>query len=527
MLSTGNNTTIEPEIRTSRAPAVVYWCALALLAGVIILGLTGPLLTLGRFIPLDTNEGWNAYFGQAAIEGGQLYPPRDSLITNNYPPLSFYIVGGAGRLLGDNIFAGRLIALFSLLFVCWSIYYWLRRTGSEQKPALFGAGVFLAYAVTYGRDYTAMDDPQWLAHAMMMGGFLLLWRGMFAGSGTRPGPGALAPEPGMLPALPRTRDLIAASILMIAAGWTKHLLVTLPLTATVWLLWRSRWAFAKWAVCCAVVLAATLVLAWWLYGAPFFDNLLAPRVYLRHQAIARTIGALKIFWPVLILWLMTLIRGRLDQRITFVSLYLAIAGVIGIGAIGGVGVDVNAFFDAMIAMSLMSGLALETLGSRAAASLGSRAPGSAAPAIAAAAAVVSALWIANYARTVAPGQLQAIATIQAREKSALGDIELIREQGRGRAACEQPGLCYWANSRFMVDFFYLGQRLNTGALPLSTCTRAFEGSEIALVQLEANLKYRHRVLPEYCNDIITSHYRAVRESSWGTFLVPITPAARE
>jgi hypothetical protein len=519
MPSTGNNTTIEPEIRTSRTPTVLYWCALALLAGVIILGLTSPLLTLGRFIPLDTNEGWNAYFGQAAIEGGQLYPPHDALITNNYPPLSFYIVGGAGRLLGDNIFAGRLIALFSLLFVCWSIYYWLRRTVAEQRPALFGAGVFLAYAVMYGRDYIGMDDPQWLAHAMMMGGFLLFWRGMFGGPGSLVHggePGTLAHGPA---SLPRTRDLIAASIVMIAAGLTKHLLVPLPLTVTVWLLWRSRWAFAKWAVCCAVVLAATLLLAWWLYGAPFFDNLLAPRVYLRHQAISRTIAALRIFWPVLVLWLVTLIRGRLDQRVTFVSLYLAIAGVIGIGAIGGVGVDVNAFFDAMIAVSLMSGLALETLGSRAA--------GFAAPAIAAVAAVVSALWIANYARTLAPGQLRGIATIQARERSALADIELIREQGRGRAACEQPTLCYWANSRFMVDFFYLGQRLNTGALPLSACTRAFEGSEIALVQLEANLKYRQRVLPEYCNDIITSHYRAVRESSWGTFLVPITPAARE
>src|ERR1700716_6721 len=145
---------------------VLYWCACALLAGVIILGLVKPLLMLGRFIPLDPNEGWNAYFGSTAISGGQLYPPRSSLITNNYPPLSFYIVGGVGYLTGDNIFAGRVIALLSLLFVSWSIYCWLRMTGSARRIGLLGAASFLAYAVTYGRDYVGMDDPQWLAHAI-------------------------------------------------------------------------------------------------------------------------------------------------------------------------------------------------------------------------------------------------------------------------------------------------------------------------------------------------------------------------
>jgi len=49
-------------------------------------------------LPLDPNEGWNAYFADAAIHGGVLYPAADALITNNYPPLSFYLVGAAGLL---------------------------------------------------------------------------------------------------------------------------------------------------------------------------------------------------------------------------------------------------------------------------------------------------------------------------------------------------------------------------------------------------------------------------------------------
>src|SRR5436305_1669765 len=110
---------IFPGIRTRsiRINDTLYACAGALLLGVVVLGMIRPLLSIGRYLPLDPNEGCNAYFADAAIHGGVLYPAADALITNNYPPLSFYLVGAVGYLTGDNIFAGRFVALFSLLFV--------------------------------------------------------------------------------------------------------------------------------------------------------------------------------------------------------------------------------------------------------------------------------------------------------------------------------------------------------------------------------------------------------------------------
>jgi hypothetical protein len=72
----------------------------------------------------------------------------------------------------------------------------------------------------------------------------------------------------------------------------------------------------------------------------------------------------------------------------------------------------------------------------------------------------------------------------------------------------------------MVDFFYFGQRLKTGIIPASTCIRAFDGSEIPLLQLDPNPQFRQKLLPEYCNEAITSHYRPIRESSFGPLLVP-------
>lgn len=504
MLSTESSAALKPGTRTTGLDMALYWCALALLAAVVACGFVKPLLTLGRFIPLDPNEGWNAYFGLRAIDGGVLYPPAGSLLTNNYPPLSFYIVGAVGHLTGDNIFAGRVIALLSLLWVAWSLYFWLRLTGSAVKIGLLGAATFLAYAVTYGRDYVAMNDPQWLAHAIMMSGLLVLWQGKDS-----------------------TRHIVAASILMMAGGWTKHLLLPLPLAATLWLLWRSRRAFATWAVSSAVVLAASAGLTWWLYGPAFFDSLLAPRQYLRHQAISTTEGALKCFAPVLVLWLITLVRSRFSERTGFISLYLVLSGLIGVAASGGEGVDTNAFFDAMIGGSLAVALAVEALWDRPAAGEstqngdGSLQGGNLRAARGPAAALALAVCLVSYAASLARPQIEQIENVGALEKAALEDIQLISARGHGRAACELPGLCYWAKSQFMVDFFFFGQRLKTGRLPASACAATFGGSTIPLVQLDPNPKARRKLLPEYCNAIITSNYRPIRQSSFGPLMVPV------
>src|SRR5438552_377814 len=285
----------EDRVKAERINDTLYRCAGVALLGVVVFGMIGPLLAIGRYLPLDPNEGWNAYFADAAINGGVLYPAADALITNNYPPLSFYIVGAIGHLTGDNIFAGRVIALLSLLFVAWSIYHWLRSTGSATRFSLFAAVTFLGYAVTYARDYVAMDDPQWLGHALIMGGLLVLWR---------------SPED--------TRHLLIGAVLMIAGGWTKHLLIPLPVTASLWLLWRSRPAFARWMVCSIVILAIAAALAGWLHGLRLFQSINEPREYMRWKAIKAATAAFRCFAPLGALWLAALVRERLGERMGFV-----------------------------------------------------------------------------------------------------------------------------------------------------------------------------------------------------------------
>jgi len=475
-------------VNDRRINTALYWSACALLAGVVVFGLIRPLLSIGRYLPLDPNEGWNAYFADAAISGGMLYPPADALITNNYPPLSFYIVGAIGHLTGDNIFAGRVIALVSLLFVAWSIFYWLRTTGSAVRIGLLAALTFLAYAVTYSRVYVAMDDPQWLAHALMMGGLLAIWK-----------------EPD------DTRHIILGALLMMAAGWTKHLLIPLPLTVSLWLLWRSRPAFAKWALSAGVTLAFAAAFTGWLYGMRFITSLHEPREYMRWKAMSEAIAALRCFAPLLVLWLAALTTGRLGERLGFVSLYLLISGGVALLAAGGAGVDVNSFFDPLIALCLITGLAVEGLWTS---------PQSDTPRMSwgPALAVGLAMCLVGYAVALAPTEFEGIRNVAADERSALRDIEIIRADGHDRAACEMLNLCYWAKSAFMVDFFYFGQKLKTGVLPRTACADTFEHGDIALVQLESNPRYRAKLLPNDCDALIMSRYHSVRESNFGPLL---------
>ena len=95
-------------------------------------------------VEIQPNEGWNAYFADAAMGKMPLYPSADKLITNNYPPLSFYILGLVGRLVGDPVLAGRLLSLIAALAVGTAIALSVRRLGGTKTAATVSAAFFLA-----------------------------------------------------------------------------------------------------------------------------------------------------------------------------------------------------------------------------------------------------------------------------------------------------------------------------------------------------------------------------------------------
>jgi hypothetical protein len=476
--------------------ATLFWFTLALLFAVVVCGLVEPLLTLRRFIPLDPNEGWNAFFSRIALKGGDLYPTGASLITNNYPPLSFYVVGIGGLMSGDNIFAGRLIALISMLIVAGNLYYWLRATGSAVRIALLGATVFLAFAVTYGGEYVAIDDPQWLAHAIMTTGLVVLWRGNAS-----------------------TRAIVAASILMVAAGLTKHLLIPIPIAVTFWLTTRSKSAFITWMASCGIVTTAVLLLLWLTYGAAFFESVRTVRLFSLHHSVFATAAALRCFAPLVGLSLLVCALER-SERTTFLAAYLAIAAAIGAVAAGGAGVDVNAFFDLLIAASLGAALAIEVLWSG---SLHRRifaGDSKAALQLGPIAVVLLGFCTAAYATTKLPRALANVENLDSLETRSLRYIAQIRSEGHGRPTCEMVGLCYWATAPFTLDLFIYGQKLATGTLPMASCRSVFQAATVPLIQLQSVNRHGVELLPQTCSRIIYENYRPIADSDLGVILVP-------
>jgi hypothetical protein len=339
-----------------------------------------------------------------------------------------------------------------------------------------------------------MNDPQWLAHALMTSGLVVIWRGNA-----------------------RTRAIVIGALLMLAGGWTKHLLISLPIATTWWLLRRSRSAFLTWIGVGALLLVASGLLVWRLFGPAFFHSLLFAREYSLHQAIKDSRAAVKCFAPIVALSLLLLPNARRSERSEFAVVYLLAAALVAAAASGGVGVDINKYFDFMIAATLCAMLEVEALWSK-------RLPGSLrAIEWGAALTLLLGVYLGAYAASLFPGVLKDLRGLDALEGRTLADTRMVALMGRGRAACEEIELCYWAKSEFMLDAFDYGQRLKLGEEPLGSCASVYDGRRFALLQLDPNDGPGSMYLPEVCNTVIERNYRRLSVSPLGTILVPTRP----
>src|SRR3954471_15376291 len=135
-----------------------------------------PAEALFARIPINYNEGWNAFHTLRLRTGGPLYPPLSASTFINYPPLSFYVVAALHPLIGDDIFAGRLLALISELVVALNIALAARALNVSWMLSGIAALSFIAFVAVFYPDYVAMDDPQWLGHALQTSGLVVLLR---------------------------------------------------------------------------------------------------------------------------------------------------------------------------------------------------------------------------------------------------------------------------------------------------------------------------------------------------------------
>ncbi len=427
---------------------------LAVLAAVMF---AYPCFRIFAAFEIDYNEGWNAFLQTLVMTGASPYGEAGPMFFNNYPPLSFYLVGAAGALLGDPVLAGRLFSALSVAVISACCAVVVRHAGGARSDAVFASATCAGMFATFATDYVGVDDPQLLAQAFLCSGFAVYASGR---------------------ATPARLALVAA---LFACGLlTKHNVLALPVVVTIHALWRSpapaRWTFLGVGLALIAVASLTIHL---LFGPDFFRLLLAPRLYDGTRGFLLTMDMLGRIQTPLALAALFLVLTRSTPIKSKTAYYLGGSLVLGMGFAGGAGVDINIYFDTMIAVAMGCGLAATWLRQQSHLPKG---------AMAVFALLANAGVILMMPQTLGRIVVDALGEYRQREQLFLDDVAYVKGI-EGPAICESMLLCYRAGKGVWVDPYNLLQATLTGRLPTDHLVAMLHRHEAAVFQISSSREH--------------------------------------
>lgn len=411
--------------------------ALFLLVTIAALAMLSPTYRSFFKVVISCNEGWNAFFATAAMHSGNPYPAPEQLITNNYPPLSFYFVGYLGSLLGDLILAGRLISLLSVCLLGLFIGKLINRFGGNARDGVVGGTFFIATMGLFFSKYVGMNDPQLLAQCIMLGGVLLFLKALDKGH---------TPWTGLA--------------VMVIAGFFKHNIITLPASVLLWLLLRGeKKMFAKCLLIALSFIVAGFALCYWGYGHDFFFNFFPSRRILISKGPLAFLDLSCVLLPATIAF-SVLWKKRNDQGALLILIMMVIGTIVTFLQRIGSGVSINSQFDFNIAAAAAVGLAFHFLSDS---SFSWKK-------ISSETFQLSFLLILLLPFLCAP-ELHQIPDLfsrsfyqeaRRRENIVLQEVQKVHDIP-GDVFCENS-ICYLAGKPFVVDFFNTNERIKTGTI---------------------------------------------------------------
>jgi hypothetical protein len=451
---------VTPERRTIHSPPylrLLQW----LLYAIAILAFAWPVYRTSLNIEIENNEGWNAYFADAAMGKMPLYPSTTQLITNNYPPFSFYVVGLLGRFVGDPVLAGRLLSLISVIAIATAIALSVRRLAGTRAAAAISAAFYIAMMSQFFTRYVGMNEPQLFSHAIMAFGFLAF-----------------------LGARSRDRGYVMPVLVMAFAGFVKHNIIAMPLTAFAWLAMNRRREALKCLCAAIVVIVAGIAICYVSFGRDFFLNILAPR----HYSFQNASGSYQDLQWVSVGLLACVFNGFArwrDQSVRLCSVLIAIALAAFFLQKTGDGVGINAQFDLVIAVAIGLGLAYTQVPLW---PLARRSLPGVAQAI---------LLLVVCARLLVPKELETVRLlvdhrfkneIAIREQAMADSIDRVRRTP-GDVLCPML-ISYRAGKSFAVDNFNVKQRILAGALPKDAITARVAAGTLTIVETDQRAQWR-------------------------------------
>ncbi len=499
--SDGQNSAPAPRSLRGVGPMSAF--AVLLLAAAILLVLPN-VIAVPFVFERNYNEGWNVYNTQRFFSGAVVYDD-DLWRVNNYPPVSFLVVGALDRAVGDLLLSGRLVALLSFVAVGGLAAIATARLGANRTGALFAGACALGFCYLAAPDWVAVDDPQTLAEAIMLAGFVVY----LAGPAGRP-------------------RLLATALLVVLAGFTKHNLVAIPIAITLDLAIRSRGWLLFWLAACAGLAVSFWGLTVLGAGGSFLAHVLQPRAFAWGSVELHLVRFLAIFAAPIIVTLC--FSGSLFTRDRLVLAAYGIAALVGGALLSGFeGASYNMLQDAAVFLAIAAGLVVHAF-------CRSRPTGTGACALLALMPLVLSLPIlarVPHALTQAYHLDRMLAADRDAQASFLADAAYVAGR-HGAAICESLLLCYRAGQPFGLDPFNSRQNILAGRLDQRPLLERVAAHDLAVVELRAdicdgpsadgcNILHEPRKILRFTDEFlyaIDRDYRIDRRSPLGVFYVP-------
>ncbi len=409
------------------------------------------------FLPLQIENGgaWNAYHADTVRAGLPLYA-LDDFISNNYPPLSFYLVSALSAVVHiDVLYIGRALSLVATIAAAAAVWACVRSLGGSRLAAILGAVWWLASMAKWYSVWVGRDDPHLVALAIMTWCLAYILQH------------------------PKSERALIAIVLMAIAGFYKHSLVAIPAAALLWLTLHDRWRGLRATLVGLGTVGVGLAVCGALFGAAFFSDMFLPRVYHVSRGIGH-IGLTQFIAPAMIIAVIWAIYCWQTFAARFVVFFMAIALVTFMAESLAEGVADNAIFELTVAAAIGLGRAFGDL----AAIPPVRSWGLECTQV-----VVVCILIVRFllSQHVAPYLFLVSSSFRAElnQRVSIMEAETARIAAiPGPVVCDFQMACRFAGKPFVLDPFIVGQLVATGRLSPREVAKRIDGLKIRFEKID-------------------------------------------
>jgi len=391
-----------------------------------------PLLRATMPVEIAYNEGWNTYWQDAAAAGQRLYGTPPGPTIENYPPLSFHLIGLLGRIIGDTNVAGRAVALLSLGLVCGLAGRIATQVSGSRFAGWYAGLCLLVWFGAFAPDRIAMNDPQLLGMVPELLGFFIYARWSQS-----------------------VVALCLSAVLFALAVFTKQNLIACPIAVGVDMLLARHWkGLCIWVAVGLATAGLLLAAAVGVDGGFFLDHLLRSRAADYAHGWGTDIGYVVLFAPAVVLCACWVTGVMGTNRSRLLAIGWIVASGCGMAFAFGHGVATNILFEAMVFSAIIVPIGYWDL-------LGGVAPWR--PAVCASLLILSAAWIPALVPSMLVDGFHKRWDLPHMTKAFESAADLMRARS-GPGWCEDLLLCHAAGKPMVYDAYFVQDQIETGRL---------------------------------------------------------------